>query len=192
MKAHLHKLALDLFSLCLNNNISIYLEWIPRNLNEMADAISKFVDHDDWSTTDGFFTFLNKVWGLFTIDRFASAENKKLERFNSLFWNPGTERVNTFSTSWEFENNWLVPPLYLISNTILHLLTCQAQGTLIVPRWPSAPFWPLLFVSKFQTQPYVVDLLLFDSPVGIFQLGNYKGSLLGSDNFISSVLAIKN
>ena len=54
MKVHLQKLALDIFSLCLNNNISIYLEWIPRNLNEIADAISKFIDYDDWRTTDGF------------------------------------------------------------------------------------------------------------------------------------------
>ena len=96
MKVHLQKLALDIFSLCLNNNISIYLEWIPRNLNEIADAISKFIDYDDWRTTDGFFIFLNTVWGPFTIDRFASEENKKLQRFNSLFWNPGTERVNAF------------------------------------------------------------------------------------------------
>ena len=42
IKVHLQKLSLDIFSLCLNNNISIYLEWIPRNLNEIADAISKF------------------------------------------------------------------------------------------------------------------------------------------------------
>ena len=108
-----------------------------------------------------------------------------------MFWNPGTERVNAFSTSWENENNWLVPPIYLISNTILHLLTCRAKGTLIVPLWPSAPFWPLLFVNKFQVQPYVIDLLLFDSPSGIFTLGNYKESLLGSDSFTSSVLAVK-
>ena len=65
MKVHLQKLALDIFSLCLNNNISIYLEWIPRNLNEIADAISKFIDYDDWRTTDGFFIFLNTVWGPF-------------------------------------------------------------------------------------------------------------------------------
>ena len=53
--------------------------------------------------TDGFFTFLNKVWGPFTIDHFASAEDNKLERFNSLFWNPGTERVNAFLISCEHE-----------------------------------------------------------------------------------------
>ena len=140
MKVHLQKLALDIFSSCLNNNISIYLECIPRNLNEIADAISKFIDYDDWRTTDRFFIFLNTVWGPFTIDRFASEENKKLQRFNSLFWDPGTERVNAFSTSWENENNWLVPPIFLISNTILHLLTCRAKSTLIVPLWPSAPF----------------------------------------------------
>ena len=97
-KPHLQKLAPDVFSLCLDNNISIYLEWIPRNLSEIEDAISKFVDYHDWRTKDGFFTFLNKVQGPFTIDCFASAENEKLERFNSLFWNPGTDRVNAFST----------------------------------------------------------------------------------------------
>ena len=58
MKVHLQKLALDIFSLCLNNNISIYLEWTLRNLNEIADTISKFIDYDDWHTTDGFFILL--------------------------------------------------------------------------------------------------------------------------------------
>ena len=37
----------------------------------------------------------------------------------------------------------------------------------------------------------MVDLLLFDSPIGIFELGNYKESLLGSDSFTSSVLVLK-
>ena len=86
----------------------------------------------------------------YTIDHFASAENKKLERFNSLFWNPGTERVNAFSTSWEYENNWLVPPIYLISNTILHLLTCQAQGTLIVDDGLQIPSGPCYLSISFR------------------------------------------
>ena len=35
------------FSLFVHNNISIYFEWIPTSLNEIADEISKFIDYDD-------------------------------------------------------------------------------------------------------------------------------------------------
>ena len=129
--------------------------------------------------------------GSFTADRFASADNKKLKRFNSLFWNPGTERVNAFSVSWGKENNWLVPPIFLISSTILHVIRCKAKGTLIVPQWPSAPFWPLLFSHKFESHSYVADFITFKSPSGIFKIGKYKGSLIGSKKFSSPVLAIK-
>ena len=60
---------------------------------------------------------------------------------------------------------WLVPPLYLVSHA---LCLCNAQGTLIVPFWKSAPFWPLLCLdgrhwlalSVLINCPYVVGMLL--------------------------------
>lgn len=190
-KQHLHEIALDLFSFCLLHCISIFPEWIPRDLNVTADKISKFIDWDDWCTTNDLFEYLNCKWGPFTVDRFASAENAKLQRFNSLFWNPGTEQVNAFSVSWENENNWLVPPVYLISSSIRHLLSCNAVGTLIAPCWPSAPFWPLVFLHSFQKQSYVKEFLILKNEGNLLKLGNFKGSLLGSKNFTGSVLAIK-
>ena len=39
---------------------------------------------------------MNKLWGPFTIDRFASSRNTKTPRFNSLYWNPGSEGVDLF------------------------------------------------------------------------------------------------
>ncbi len=190
MKAHLQEITLDIFSLCLNNNISLFPEWVPREYNTQADLISKVIDYDDWQTTEWFFNEISKRWGPFTIDRFASSLNAKCPRFNSLLWNPGTEQVNAFSVSWEGENNWLVPPVFLISKTILFLLSCRAKGVLIAPCWPSAPFWPLIFKNKFATQSYVSDLVYFQNPTGIFKLGNYKGSLLGSRKYTSPVLVV--
>jgi len=68
------------------------------------------------------------------MDRFASALNTKLHRFNSLFWQPGSEAVDAFSQIWTFENNWLVPPINLVIRTIKHLIACRAKGTLVVPK----------------------------------------------------------
>ena len=108
-----------------------------------------------------------------------------------LFWTLGCEHANAFSRDWAGENNWLVPPVYLISSTIRHLLTCSAVGTIIVPYWPSAPFWPLIFRSPDVKQSFVKDFKLFEGPKGLLCLGNYKKSLLGSDKFKSPILAVR-
>jgi len=93
----------------------------------------------------GTFQELDAQWGPHTVDRFASYYNKQLSRFNSRFWNPGSESVDAFTCDWALDNNWLCPPVYLIPRVIQHARNCRAQGTLIVPEWSSAPFWPMLF-----------------------------------------------
>ena len=32
----------------------------------------------------------------------------------------------------------------LVCRTIAHALSCQAKGTLVVPAWKSAPYWPII------------------------------------------------
>lgn len=39
----------------------------------------------------------------------------------------------------------MIPPILLITRTIFHLELSRARGVLLVPKWPSAPFWPVLF-----------------------------------------------
>lgn len=74
---------------------------------------------------------------------------------------------------------------------VQHLLVCSALGTLVVPYWPSNAFWPFLFSSSLDYQPYVVESINFPDPSGIFALGCYKDSLIGSDKFSSAVLAVR-
>ena len=40
---------------------------------------------------------------------------------------PGSEGVDAFSVDWVGENNWMVPPVYLISRTTSHLV-CRGHG----------------------------------------------------------------
>lgn len=137
-----------------------------------------------------FFKFMNDLWGPYTIDRFANFHNTKLKRFNSLFWNPDSLAVDAFTQNWENENNWLVPPIFSVIRCIKHLIYCKARGTLIIPKWKSAAFWPLVFKKDLEYQSYVSDVIEFKEIQDIYVKGSNENSLFGSDQFETPVLAV--
>jgi len=141
----LQVLALTIFNSCRKNKIDIYTVWIPRGQIVQADYLSRIIDIDDWQTTVEFYSYLDSMWGPHSVDRFANVDNRKTKRFNSLYWNPGAVGVDAFNSNWSSEVNWLVPPVLLASRAMNHLVECKALGTLVVPKWPSVPFWPLIF-----------------------------------------------
>ena len=49
-----------------------------------------------------------------------------------------------FCYDWSGVLNWCCPPVCLICRLLKHARACGAQGTLIVPHWPSAVFWPII------------------------------------------------
>ena len=115
----LQKIAVDIFQLCLIHDISIEPPWIIRSVNHFTDALSKTVDLDDWQLNPQvFLMLLNKEWGPFTIDRFASSSNTQLIRFNSRFWCTEAEAVDTFTQDWSTDNYWLCPLVSLIISTL--------------------------------------------------------------------------
>ena len=83
--AELHCIVLDIFDFCRAYNVTLIPQWVPRELNVCADAISNIVDFDDWYTTQPFFVHLDCLWGPHTVDRFANATNTHIPRFNSRF-----------------------------------------------------------------------------------------------------------
>ena len=141
--------------------------------------------------TEEFFNFMNQLWGPFDYDRFANHEDAKVPRFSSAIWNPGCEVVDAFSQNWAGFNNWLVPPIYLVPKTIRHLVNCEAVGTLIVPKWKSAQFWPLIFDKYSVWSENISDILEFDYDKRIFIQGRNKHALFGSNRFSSKVLAVR-
>ena len=130
-KADIHSVALDIFSCCLQNRITLCPVWIPRSENELADKISKICDYDDWFVSQSFFIKIDRLWEPHTIDRFANSCNTKLTRFNSLFWCPGTEAADAFSQDWSADNNWLVPPIFLIASAIKYIIACKGHRSVL-------------------------------------------------------------
>ena len=189
MRPACHQFAIEIFEFCRRSSVNLTLEWVPREENKTADAISRLpeiLDTDDWGITDSFFRLLDNRWGPFTLDCFANASNAKCPKFFSLFLTPGTAGVDAFSFSWDKEFCLLVPPVALIGRCLSHLAKCQGKGVLIAPLWQSSFFWPL--ITQVYTH-FVVDCLVVKGQT-VLQQGNNKNSLLGSPHLQSDVIAL--
>lgn len=190
MKPYLQSLVTEAFVLLRQKQISLTVLWAPRSMNELADACSRIIDYDDWGIHPSLFDLLHSCWGPFSVDRFASAQNALLPRFNSKFAEPGSEFVDALSVDWGTENNWIVPPPTLIPQTIQHIKACKAKGTLVVPKWPSAPFWPLLF-PEGQPAEIIQDSLTFPNGARYIVPGTVAKSLFHPNSFHSSLMALR-
>lgn len=185
----LQDFAFEIFSICVHNNIDLEAIWIPRDLNTNADKLSKIQDSDNWEISYNFFSYIDSFWGPFTIDRFSDEFNSKLPRFNTRFFHPSSEAVDAFSQLWGGENNWLVPPVSLARRAISHAVACKARGALIVPFWPSSPFWTLIFDRNGIYFSYIQDILAFHQTGDILKCSDPQ-NVFHPDNFIGSILAV--
>ena len=194
MRLELHTLSVAIATFCRENNIELHVQWVPREENALADALSREVDFDDWGVSQIFFKFMDSLWGPHSVDRFADDHNAKLKTFNSKYWCPNTSQVDAFAVSWQGENNWLVPPIApidLVGQAVKHLKACKAQATLVIPYWPSAAFWPILFSCDSTVVSVVDKVIRFSDPSFIYVQGRNKNSIFGSDRFTSEVLCVR-
>ena len=187
-KENLQYYAEKILECCRNYRIDLKLEWVPREEIMFCDSLSKTPDTDDWETTTELLLTLNKKWGPFTVDRFADNNNKKVTRFNSKFYCPNTENVNAFSVSWMGENNFLVPPVNLIPKVLKHIRESKAEGTLVVPYWPSASFWPLISKDSNTFENFVEGYEVFNSGL---KPGKYEKSFVTCKTFSGKILCLK-
>lgn len=189
-KPELQQEAIHVFALAMRHQIRLEPEWIPRDENQFADYLSRIVDHDDWQINPLVFQMVDNLWGPHTVDRFASQYNAQLPRFNSRFACVGTEAIDAFTVSWEGECNWMCPPVCLVLRALRHAEKCRAKGTLIVPAWPSAPFWPLLQPRSGWFAPFVKAWCYLPLFEGLVLPGESGQPLFGGKMPNTEVLAL--
>ena len=164
---------------------------IPREENSYADYLSKIFDFDDWGVCQHIFNYFNLKWGPYTCDRFADSKNCKVSYFNSKFFTPQSSGVDAFAFDWHGHNNWLVPPMNLVTRCLIHMKICRARGTLVVPKWKSAVYWPLLvnrFTDNFRS--FVVDYIEYKQPMNFFEAGSQENSIFAQRPFRTNVLVL--
>lgn len=187
MKNNLQDLAMNIFQICLEYKIGIEIEWIPRELNEQADYLSRIVDFDDWGIVKTVFDDLSREWGPYDIDLFACDYNAKVDKFCSRYWNPFTYAVDAFTINWTGLNAWIVPPFYLIPRVLENLNECKGYGTLVVPLWESSAFWPILISEVYRS--HIVDWK--DLPVAkeFYTRGKLESGIFGKEDLKFRMLA---
>ena len=77
------------------------------------------------------------------INLFASRLNHQFPRYVSYKADPDAEAGNAFTMSWSGVTFYAFPPFRIPS--VLHkIVKDRARGILVVPDWPSKPWYPIL------------------------------------------------
>ncbi len=190
-RSELQDLALQLFAICVRSHINLDIKWVPRGLNTQADSISQILDHDDYTINDNVFRKLDSLWGPHTVDRFACCYNAKLARFNSRFYQLGTEAVDAFTQNWSYNNNWLFPPTVLIIKVVRHLRACSAEGTLIVPLWKSSVFWTILCEDGVHWNSWIHDWKTISNEQNLIIKGKARHCIFTKNNLNFDIVALR-
>ena len=71
----------------------------------------------------------------------------------------------------------MVSPIHLVPRVLRHAKICNSVGTLIVPLWKSAPFWPMLCPDGILLAEYVNEVLYLEYQEDLVMMG-LSGSYL--------------
>ena len=137
----LTSIARAIWTLAVENGISINCKHIAGKDNVIADRLSRLPDKHDWRLHPRIFMYLDSLWGPHTIDRFASYLNCQLPVYNSRFADPHSSGIDALAqTNWGQHNNYVNPPFCLLQQVLDVICHQQAVATVIAPYWRAQPY----------------------------------------------------
>lgn len=139
-------IARQIWEWCEKRNNFIFASYIASGDNIIADLESRTISEDtEWSFSQKAFARLSNKFGPPEIDHrlFASIINAKCTMYSSWFPDPGSLAVDAFTFSWTHLNFYAFPPFILLPRVLRKILTDRGEGIVVVPWWPSQPWFPL-------------------------------------------------
>lgn len=127
--------------------------YIPSKENTEADRESRVKNVDtEWELNQKVFENIIIHYKVPKIDLFASRTNAKCKLYCSWHRDPGTQLVNAFTQDWSKWYFYAFPPFALILKTLKKINIDKATGILIVPEWPTQP-WFSVYTSLLTKEP---------------------------------------
>lgn len=152
----LSALAKSIWQWCESRDLNLFASYICSADNVVADVESRVISTEtEWEITSSFFAKIQRRFGPFDIDLFATHTNAKCKTFVSWFPNPFAIAVDAFTLDWGAFYFYAFPPFVLIARVLRKIINDKAEGVLVVPRWPTQPWFPLF--NKLCTS----DIILF-------------------------------
>ena len=165
-KFRIHRMVVDIFLSCRSHGISLNGSWRSRDdpLLQIADAGSKdfdgssfSLDFDSFSVVLEAFSYVN-----LSVDAMAQFWNKKFPLYFSRRKDPAAMGHNFFAQKLSPDVGYYIfPPPHDIVAVLMHLRLYRASGVLILPMWPSNPFFNFVFPDGKHPGPWAVSLLKF-------------------------------
>jgi len=135
-----------------NLNVVVKLKWCQSAKFKLADRQSRTRDRSDYELNNNVFNTVEQAYGKHTIDLFASHYNAKVSTYNTRFPHADAYAIDTLSqhlTEEErdtvYRNCYVNCPFYIVPDVIRWAdRELTSNYTLIVPEWPTQPWWPLV------------------------------------------------
>ncbi|KAB0790144.1 hypothetical protein PPYR_15533, partial [Photinus pyralis] len=141
----LNSLSRQIWQWCERRNIWLAAAYINTKDNWKADQESRTLPPEtEWSLASYAFEKIIKAFGRPLIDLFASKNNFKCPKYVSWQKDPGSMAVDAFTISWSNLFFYAFPPFSMILRSIQKISEDKADGILVVPYWPSQPWFPPL------------------------------------------------
>lgn len=141
---HLTDVTKQLWQWCETRQITVFASYIRSSENVVADAESRRIHPDiEWQLADYAFKDIVVNLGRPQIDLFASRTNNKCAKYVSWHRDPDAYAINAFTISWTGLNFYAFPPFTMILKCLRKIITDEARGIMVVPQWPTQPWYPL-------------------------------------------------
>ena len=119
----------------------------------LADVPSRkvFIDAEWQLNPDVFTKLIQDLNFVPTIDLFASRVNTQLSSYISYKPDPDALDTDAFSIDWHGLKFYAFPPFSCISRCLQKVKVDKAEGIIVVPRWPTQPYYPVLLKMSKMT-----------------------------------------
>ena len=151
--------------ICIAKKIRLIVNHLAGTLNVIADEESRrsVIHLADFQLHPDIFKTISSIWGPFTIDLFATYQNRQISRFASFLPQPKATWVDAMKHIWTKEFPYIFPPFSMITRILQKIDNEKATAVLVAPIWQAQPWFPLILRSLIDI-PLVLpehrDLLL--------------------------------
>lgn len=141
---HLNDITRSIWQWCEARHIHVTAAYIKSSDNVIADRESRRSHPDvEWELSTKGFMKLTKKFGIPQIDLFANRLNKKCHTYASWTRDPDAFATDAFTFSWSNCFFYAFPPVAIILKSLRKIISDKAQGIIVVPAWPTQPWYPL-------------------------------------------------
>lgn len=149
----LSKIAKEIWQWCEKRNLWVFASYIKSEENTIADYESRRLEPEtEFEISKAAFKEICCTFGKPDIDLFASRVNTKCKEYVSWKRDPNARAINAFTVDWSRTFFYAFPPFAIISRVIKKIDSEKARGILVVPNWPSQPWYPRC-MEMFESKP---------------------------------------